>query len=246
MSKMAWWSGGHIIILLLAIFIPVVILSEEKYDGNLLEHSEDIIKSQDAEESLYKKDISQLTDIKCMVPVIPVNGFIDGTDYSLGSTVHVRCNPGYYLVGPSIMTCQAVPNPFHKMGIWDPAGHRFCRERQNEKMFDVRDLPAYNYAAEPATADDIPKYGVMGLKYYQKRDTVPDKSSEHLPEQCSLPVREGMCGGFFNRYYFNMESKECEPFVYRGCGGNGNNYENLAECLKTCYLPSLLPIVPPP
>jgi hypothetical protein len=35
-------------------------------------------------------------------------------------------------------------------------------------------------------------------------------------------------------FYFNMETKRCEGFLYKGCGGNGNKFENLEECHEAC------------
>ncbi len=60
----------------------------------------------------------------------------------------------------------------------------------------------------------------------------------HPPsDMCSLDKDPGDCDGFFPRYYYN-ESGKCEIFVYGGCGGNGNNFDSLSECLRTCDLDS--------
>ena len=66
---------------------------------------------------------------ECGIPQSPVNGFVVGTDYSSGATVHVRCDEGYYLVGTSVMTCLAVPGPFNKHTQWDPAEERICKSK---------------------------------------------------------------------------------------------------------------------
>ncbi|ESO90599.1 hypothetical protein LOTGIDRAFT_123062, partial [Lottia gigantea] len=63
------------------------------------------------------------------------------------------------------------------------------------------------------------------------------------PEECGLSMVTGKCRGFFKRYYFNMASRECEPFIFGGCGGNENNFQTLAQCLKRCYIPAILPVV---
>ena len=60
---------------------------------------------------------------------------------------------------------------------------------------------------------------------------------------------EGNCEGFIPSYGYSTESCKCEKFTYTGCGGNGNQFTILEECLKTCesacepkpYLTCLLP-----
>ncbi|XP_069118856.1 thrombin inhibitor hemalin-like [Argopecten irradians] len=53
---------------------------------------------------------------------------------------------------------------------------------------------------------------------------VPDTSA------CSEPKQTGMCFALFYRYYFNSNTKQCEQFIYGGCGGNENNFFTRAEC----------------
>ncbi|XGW26465.1 hypothetical protein V3C99_007235 [Haemonchus contortus] len=36
------------------------------------------------------------------------------------------------------------------------------------------------------------------------------------------------------RFYFDMRMKRCQPFYYKGCGGNGNAFMTRDECLKKC------------
>uniref|UniRef100_A0AC34G1H2 BPTI/Kunitz inhibitor domain-containing protein n=1 Tax=Panagrolaimus sp. ES5 TaxID=591445 RepID=A0AC34G1H2_9BILA len=35
-------------------------------------------------------------------------------------------------------------------------------------------------------------------------------------------------------YYFDTRMSVCQPFVYKGCGGNENRYKSLEECRKAC------------
>lgn len=43
-------------------------------------------------------------------------------------------------------------------------------------------------------------------------------------EACKLPTEKGSCRGSIPRWFYNSETYDCEPFLYRGCGGNGNNF----------------------
>ena len=38
----------------------------------------------------------------------------------------------------------------------------------------------------------------------------------------------------FIRFGFNKDNSRCERFLYGGCGGNGNNFATLDECLGAC------------
>lgn len=36
------------------------------------------------------------------------------------------------------------------------------------------------------------------------------------------------------KFFYNVQTKECEFFVYSGCGGNANNFMSAVECESTC------------
>ncbi|XP_075722820.1 papilin isoform X3 [Rhipicephalus microplus] len=51
---------------------------------------------------------------------------------------------------------------------------------------------------------------------------------------CYEPKKVGPCKAYVPRYFYNTTTKFCERFVYGGCQGNGNNFPEVEECLKTC------------
>ncbi|NXS60463.1 TFPI1 inhibitor, partial [Brachypteracias leptosomus] len=51
---------------------------------------------------------------------------------------------------------------------------------------------------------------------------------------CAMKADEGPCKAIHIRYYFNIQSHECEMFEYGGCHGNENNFLTLKECQKKC------------
>jgi hypothetical protein len=55
-----------------------------------------------------------------------------------------------------------------------------------------------------------------------------------LPPDCTLPPDPGPCEAYIPSYYYDPETQRCEPFVYGGCDGNGNNFATLADCEAAC------------
>lgn len=49
-----------------------------------------------------------------------------------------------------------------------------------------------------------------------------------------MDMDPGMCRGYFEKYFYNQESKACELFVYGGCGGNRNNFDSVQACNMEC------------
>ena len=51
---------------------------------------------------------------------------------------------------------------------------------------------------------------------------------------CDLPKKVGPGRAAIPRFFFNAETKQCEPFIWGGASPNGNNFETLEECEATC------------
>ncbi|XP_075594717.1 putative Kunitz-type serine protease inhibitor [Balearica regulorum gibbericeps] len=55
-------------------------------------------------------------------------------------------------------------------------------------------------------------------------------------ESCTVPRVTGPCRASFLRWYYNPANRTCHQFIYGGCRGNKNNYENEEECLNRCVI----------
>ncbi|XP_013404496.1 four-domain proteases inhibitor-like, partial [Lingula anatina] len=55
----------------------------------------------------------------------------------------------------------------------------------------------------------------------------------HIP-LCEHPKKQGWCVDYAVRYYFNSKSRQCDAFIYSGCGGNINNFKTLEDCWREC------------
>ncbi|XP_026152169.1 tissue factor pathway inhibitor a [Mastacembelus armatus] len=68
---------------------------------------------------------------------------------------------------------------------------------------------------------------------------------------CALKDEPGPCKAIKERFFFNVDTGNCEMFEYGGCGGNANNFETLEACEETCVVsddknPCHLPEAPGP
>ncbi|XP_047038058.1 kunitz-type serine protease inhibitor conotoxin Cal9.1a-like [Helicoverpa zea] len=81
-----------------------------------------------------------------------------------------------------------------------------------------------------------------------------DQSTEELvpmdlelaEDICNIPIDEGICesesvsdsnGDTAVYFGYNVNTTNCEMFIYEGCGGNGNRFDSSAACWRACYTP---------
>ncbi|XP_059132369.1 kunitz-type protease inhibitor 2 isoform X1 [Peromyscus eremicus] len=55
-----------------------------------------------------------------------------------------------------------------------------------------------------------------------------------IHESCGVSKVVGKCRASIPRWWYNVTDGSCQPFVYGGCEGNGNNYQSKEECLEKC------------
>ncbi|KAM9352358.1 inter-alpha-trypsin inhibitor [Symphorus nematophorus] len=58
------------------------------------------------------------------------------------------------------------------------------------------------------------------------------------PEFCQMPHDEGQGTKFIFSLYYDAVQDMCQPFLYRGEGGNANRFVNERECIRNCSVNS--------
>ncbi|XP_068110923.1 amyloid-beta precursor protein-like [Hyperolius riggenbachi] len=51
---------------------------------------------------------------------------------------------------------------------------------------------------------------------------------------CSFPREEGICEQYTLKWYYNHLVRDCRPFLYGGCGGNLNRFDEKEQCEQHC------------
>ena len=77
----------------------------------------------------------------------------------------------------------------------------------------------------------FPNYCINDLKFLIISDV---RKTTDRPGLCQLEQTMGSGDQSIPRYHFNKVSGKCENFIFKGWGGNENNFETLSECKKKC------------
>ncbi|KAK3601364.1 hypothetical protein CHS0354_037679 [Potamilus streckersoni] len=51
---------------------------------------------------------------------------------------------------------------------------------------------------------------------------------------CLLPPDNGTCFALFQRWYFDIRTRQCRRFYYHGCLGNDNRFLEYIDCARAC------------
>merc|ERR1719167_1824674 len=63
---------------------------------------------------------------------------------------------------------------------------------------------------------------------------VPAAIAPENEDRCLMEKKIGRCRAGIRRVFFNTKTKKCEPFLFGGCQGNGNNFVSSSECEDMC------------
>ncbi|KAK8392409.1 hypothetical protein O3P69_014644 [Scylla paramamosain] len=133
--------------------------------------------------------------------------------------------------------CVADPCNDCRVTFYSPSGEKVhCEDRCSQplaKGMCRASFKRYFYNTSSQTCEEFIFGGCLGND--NNFGTLEECHQEcQSPDICSQPVRAGVCSGGEARWYYNTETRKCEPFLYSGCGGNGNNFRSKSQCEARC------------
>ncbi|XP_072704975.1 kunitz-type protease inhibitor 2 [Ciconia boyciana] len=90
---------------------------------------------------------------------------------------------------------------------------------------------ANNFLTERECRESCVLGGASKKPGHRAKQTDPDSTYD---EHCAVPRVTGPCRASFLRWYYSPANQTCRQFIYGGCRGNKNNYQNEEECLSRC------------
>ncbi|CCU56219.1 unknown similar to AMEV007 [Mythimna separata entomopoxvirus 'L'] len=51
---------------------------------------------------------------------------------------------------------------------------------------------------------------------------------------CNMEYDPGMCRSSIPKWYYDLKTNNCKKFIYGGCDGNYNNFNNYYDCIIKC------------
>ncbi|XP_075346228.1 putative Kunitz-type serine protease inhibitor [Mycteria americana] len=90
---------------------------------------------------------------------------------------------------------------------------------------------ANNFLTERECRESCVLGGASKKPGHRAKQTDADSTYD---EHCAVPRVTGPCRASFLRWYYSPANQTCRQFIYGGCRGNKNNYQNEEECLSRC------------
>ncbi|XP_069130031.1 uncharacterized protein [Argopecten irradians] len=102
-------------------------------------------------------------------------------------------------------------------------------EPKKETTFEMETKMMYATELRDRKKGKINDFEIKPLKYKSHKFHLKEGG-----EVCTLEPLTGPCRSRKRRYFYNIQTEECEEFIYGGCRGNGNNFLSKEECEESC------------
>ncbi|XP_077481992.1 WAP, Kazal, immunoglobulin, Kunitz and NTR domain-containing protein 2 [Stigmatopora argus] len=82
--------------------------------------------------------------------------------------------------------------------------------------------------------------GQQPSKLFETYEKCMECCGPELAGPCELPSLQGPCKAYEPRWAYSSILRQCQSFIYGGCGGNDNNFESKEACEEVCPYPKNL------
>ncbi|XP_051889075.1 LOW QUALITY PROTEIN: WAP, Kazal, immunoglobulin, Kunitz and NTR domain-containing protein 2 [Pristis pectinata] len=79
--------------------------------------------------------------------------------------------------------------------------------------------------------------GCGGANHFASYEACMGSCMAEPVDICSLPALQGGCRLWEPRWAYSSLHRQCQSFIYGGCGGNDNNFESRETCEEICPHP---------
>nr|XP_006008103.1 PREDICTED: WAP, Kazal, immunoglobulin, Kunitz and NTR domain-containing protein 2 [Latimeria chalumnae] len=103
-----------------------------------------------------------------------------------------------------------------------------CGEEQTKWYFDAKKNNCFTFAYGNCNSN---------LNHFETYEACTSTCMNEPVNICNLPALQGPCKAYEPRWVYNSLLKQCQSFIYGGCGGNENNFESKEACEEMCPFP---------
>ncbi|XP_078257632.1 WAP, Kazal, immunoglobulin, Kunitz and NTR domain-containing protein 2-like [Rhinoraja longicauda] len=113
---------------------------------------------------------------------------------------------------------------------------RECSRRPEDRRC-AEPRPRWYYDARKNNCFTFGYCGGGGGSGFASYETCMGSCMNEPVNACGLPALQGGCRVWEPRWAYSGLHRQCQPFIYGGCGGNENNFESRETCEEICPYP---------
>ncbi|XP_055847560.1 papilin isoform X2 [Episyrphus balteatus] len=105
----------------------------------------------------------------------------------------------------------------------------------NENNFNGEDECLQRCEKRPQESINPPPRQPPSIAAVKTTAGPPPENAILSEEKCFQAAEAGDCDEYLHRWFYNAAEGICDQFIYRGCGGNNNNFASEKECEDSCF-----------